>query len=169
MTISTTEILKLTNEINIYKACGPDGISAGILKETSDVIAPILRVIFQLSLDTGIIPNDWKIANVVPVYKKGDRAKPSNYRPISLTCITCKLFEHIIALHIMQHLESNNILYDLQHGFRRGRSCESQLLSFIHELMHNYDSNIQSEIISMDFVKAFDKVPHKRLLYKLQW
>ena len=85
MTISTTGILKLLNELNI---CGPDGISARILKETSDVIAPILRVIFQLSLDTGIVPNDWKIANVVPVYKKGDRAKPSNYRPISLTCIS---------------------------------------------------------------------------------
>ena len=69
----------------------------------------------------------------------------------------------------MQHLENNNILYDLQHGFRRSRSCESQLLSLIHELMHNHDSNIQSEIILMDFAKAFDKVPHKRLLYKLQW
>ena len=96
VTISTTGILKLLNELNIYKACGPDGINTRILKETSDVIAHILRVIFQLSLDTGIVPNDWKIANVVPVYKKGDRAKPSNYRPISLTCITCKLFENII-------------------------------------------------------------------------
>ena len=84
---------------------------------------------------------DWKIANVL-VYKKGDRAKPSNYRPISLTCITSKLFEHIIAPHIMQQLENNNILYDLQHGFRCGRSCESQLLSLVHELMHNHDSNI---------------------------
>ena len=125
MTISTTGILKLLNELNIYKACGPDGISARILKETSDVIAPILRVIFQLSLDTGNVPDNWKIANVVPVYKKGDRAKPSNYRPISPTCITCKLFENIVASHIMQHLENNNILYDLQHGFRRSRSCES--------------------------------------------
>ena len=70
----------------------------------------------------------------------------------------------------MQHLENNNILYDLLHGLiRRSRSCESQLLSLIHELMHNHDSNIQSEIILMDFVKAFDKVPHIRLLYKLQW
>ena len=69
----------------------------------------------------------------------------------------------------MQHLENNNILHDLQHGFRRGRSCESQLLLLIHELMHNHDSNIQSEIILIDFAKAFDKVLHKRLLYKLQW
>ena len=69
----------------------------------------------------------------------------------------------------MQHLENNNFLYDLQHGFRRGRSCESQLLSLVHKSIHNHDSNIQSEIILMDFAKAFDKVPHKRLLYKLLW
>ena len=69
----------------------------------------------------------------------------------------------------MQHLENNNFLYDLQHGFRRGKSCESQLLSLVHKSIHNHDSNIQSEIILMDFAKAFDKVPHKRLLYKLQW
>ena len=66
------------------------------------------------------------IANVVPIYKKGECSNPSNYRPVSLTCIICKLFEHIIASHIMQHLEDNNILYDLQHGFRRKRSCESR-------------------------------------------
>ena len=90
-----------------------------------------------------------------------ENSNPSNYRPVSLTCIICKLFDHIIASHIMQHLEDNNILYDLQHDFRRKRSCESQLLSLVHELMHNYDNNIQSDLIQMDFAKAFDKVPHK--------
>ena len=80
-----------------------------------------------------------------------------------ITCIICELFEHIIASHIMQHLEDNNILYayDLQHGFRRKRSCESQLLSLVHKLMHNYDNNMQSDLIQMDLAKAFDKVPHK--------
>ena len=79
-----------------------------------------------------------------PDLKKGERSNPSNYRPVSLTCIICKLFEHIIASHIIQHLEDNNILYDLQHGFRRKWSCESQLLSLVHELMHNYENNIRT-------------------------
>ena len=69
----------------------------------------------------------------------------------------------------MHHLETNSILYDLQHGFRRNRSCETQLISFIHELMSNHDKDIQSDIILMDFAKAFDKVPHNHLLYKLHW
>jgi hypothetical protein len=85
-------------------------------------------------IETGTIPKDWKHANVVPAFKKGERYKAGNYRPISLTCICCKLMEHIITSNIMKHLDSNNILYNLQHGFRKARSCESQLLQFIQEL-----------------------------------
>jgi len=76
---------------------------------------------------------------------------------------------HILSSHIMRHFESNNILHNSQHGFRHNRSCEPQLLSLVHELMYNHDNNIQSDIILTDFAKAFDKVPHKRLLHKLQW
>ena len=130
ITISSSGILKLLNNLNVNKATGPDRICARVLRETSSTIAPILTIIFQCSLDTGIIPDDWKTANIVPIHKKNDRSKPANYRPISLTCITSKLFEHIIASHIMQHLEINGILYDLQHGFRQNRSCETQLISF---------------------------------------
>jgi len=121
ITISSSGILKLLNKLNINKATGPNHIGARILKETSFTIAPILRIIFQHSLDAGIIPEDWKVANIVPVHKKSDHSNPVNYRPISLTCITSKIFERIIASHIMQHLESNNILYDLQHRFRQNR------------------------------------------------
>ena len=119
ITISSFGILKLLNNLNVNKATGPDCICARVLKETSSATAPILTIIFQRSLDTGIIPEDWKAANIVPIHKKNDRSKPANYRPISLTCITSKMFEHIIASHIMQHLETNGILYDLQHGFRQ--------------------------------------------------
>ena len=161
ITISSPGILKLLNNLNINKA---DRICARVLRETSSIIAPILTIIFQCSLDNGIIPEDWKTANIVPIHKKNDRSKPANYRPISLTCITSKLFEHIIASHIIQHLETNGILYDLQHGFRQNRSCETQLLSFIHELMFNHDKDIQTDVILTDFAKAFDKVPHKHMV-----
>jgi hypothetical protein len=77
--------------------------------------------------------------------------------------------EHVITKHVLNHLESNNLLYDLQHGFRHSRSCETQLLSFVQELAANSDKNIQTDLIIMDFAKAFDKVPHQRLLYKLKF
>ena len=109
------------------------------------------------------------MANVTPLFKKGDRSKPNNYRPISLTSITSKIFEHILSSNIMKHLEANNILNGHQHGFRHGYSCETQLISLVQDLCLNYDKDIQTDLISMDFAKAFDTVPHCRLLYKLQW
>ena len=167
--ISLPGVKKPLNNINLHKATGADNISGRILKELKDQTAPILTLIFKTSLETGITPTDWKHANVAPVFKKGGKYKPENYRPISLTCISCKLMEHIITKHIINHLEKNNILYDFQHGFRQSRSCETQLISFIQELAANNNNNTQIYLIIMDFAKAFDKVPHKRLLYKLNF
>ena len=157
--ISESGVTKLLQNINPHKATGPDEMCGRVLKELSTTISR------PLTLETGKLPYDWKHANVCPVFKKGDKHNAINYRPISLTCI----MEHIIASNLMKHLESNNILYDLQHGFRSSRSCETQLISFIQKLAKkNYDK-IQTDVIVMDFAKAFDKVPHKRLLYKLKY
>lgn len=92
-----------------------------------------------------------------PFFKKGDKHNPGNYRPISLTCICCKLLEDVLASNMMKHLETNNILYALQHGFRTNRSCESQVFSLVHQLTQNNDKNIQTDLIIMDFAKAFNK------------
>ena len=167
--ITKNGITKLLHNINPHKATGPDQVSEKILKELSSDITPAIQLIFQKSLSTGTIPTDWKHANVCPVFKKGDKHNAINYRPVSLTCILYKLCEHIISSNIMQHLEKHSILYDLQHGFRSARSCETQLVSFIQELASSTDKNIQTDVIVMDFAKAFDKVPHKRLLYKLKY
>jgi hypothetical protein len=156
--ITTPGIQKLLNNINPHKASGPDNISGRILKDLQNFTAPILTIIFQKSLQTVCIPSDWKHANVAPVYKKGEKYNAVNYRPISLTCISGKIMEHVIIKHIL------SLLYDLQHGFRHSRSCETQLLSFVQELAANSDKNIQTDLIIMDFAKAFDKVPHQRLL-----
>ena len=117
--ITETGINKLLKNLKPHKAAGPDKIPSRILKECSELISPILLIIFRKSLSCGKIPSEWKHANICPVYKKGDKHDPINYRPISFTCICCKLLEHIISSNIMSHLENNNILYDLQHGFRR--------------------------------------------------
>lgn len=167
--ITNTGVTKLLKNINIHKAAGPDQIHGRILKECSSSITPILQILFQTSLDTGKIPDDWRHASVCPAFKKGDKHDPINYRPISLTCICCKLLEHVITSNIMKHLEDNHILYDFQHGFRSSRSCETQLTSFIQDLSKASNNNIQTDIIIMDFAKAFDKVSHRHLLYKISY
>ena len=129
----------------------------------------MLTRIFQLTIDTGSIPTQWKKAAVSPIFKKGDRGKASNYRPVSLTSVCCKLNEHIIAKAIMTHLEQHCLLTDNQHGFRRKRSCETQLVTFVQELMNSIAKGGQVDVVVMDFAKAFDKVPYKRLVGKLHY
>ena len=167
--ITTEGIEKMLKNLKAHKAPGPDGITSRVMKTLANTIAPILCVIFRRSYETGEVPDDWRDANVVPIHKKGDKTDPGNYRPISLTCIACKLMEHIIASNIMTHGDDNNILYPLQHGFRQKRSCELQLLGFISDLTNNMEENKQTDVLITDFSKAFDKVGHGRLLQKLHY
>ena len=124
-------------------------------------------MIFQASLQQCQVPADWKTANIIPVHKKGNRSIPSNYRPISLTSVCCKLLEHIIYTHIFSQFNKHQVLCDNQHGFRQGRSCETQLLLTINDLAKNLDNNLQTDVIFLDFAKAFDKVDHSCLIHKL--
>ena len=151
-----------------HKASGPDCIPAYVLHHCATEIAPILTVIFTQSLDTGEVPSDWLRANVIPIFKKGDKHNASNYRPISLTSICCKVMEHILCHSIMKHLEENQILSNFQYGFRPAHSCEVQLLTLVEEIHHSLDCHHQVDLIMLDFSKAFDTVPHSRLLHKLR-
>ena len=165
--ITTAGIQKQLEKLKTRKAPGPDGITPIVLKQLAHVIAPILTEIYRKSYSTGEVPRDWRRANVVPIYKKGDRSDPSNYRPISLTCIASKLMEHVLASNIMSHAETHDLLYHLQHGFRKQRSCELQLTGLVSDLTNNMHHGKQTDILVMDFSKAFDKVGHGRLLHKL--
>ena len=98
----------------------------------------------QNSIDTGIIPDDWLTANVVGIYKKGDKQEPANYRPVSLTSVMCKVLEHIIYSQIMSHYNKHNFLSEYQHGFRRGYSCETQLLATVEDIQRGIDSSSNS-------------------------
>ena len=115
-------------------------------------------MIFQRSLDQGKLPQIWKEANVSPIFKKGDRADPATYRPISLTCVLCKVLEHIVASSLSKHFTNSNILYDLQHGFREKRSCETQLIMLMDELAKNMQTGFQTNLILLAFSTAFGKV-----------
>ena len=165
--VTVSGVEKLLKNLQPHKASGPDDVPARVLKECATSISPILQKIYQKSLSTGNLPEDWLNANVTPIYKKGDRTKPSNYRPISLTCIACKQLEHILHSNIMNHLEKFSLLNNRQHGFRSGRSCETQLAGLVNDLAQILDSRSQIDLCIMDFSKAFDMVPHQRLLSKL--
>ena len=167
ISFSVDGISKLLSELDPSKSPGPDGISPIILKCCAAEIAPVLQIIFSQSMSTATVPSDWRTANVTPIFKKNDRSNPSNYRPISLTSICCKVMERIIYHSIMKHLQDHHILNQCQYGFRQGYSCEAQLASVLDDILHDLDHLKQVDLIFLDFCKAFDTVPHSRLLLKL--
>ena len=174
ITVDPKGVTKLLDGLNVHKASGPDGLNARVLKECSNEISPILAVIYNESLARGEVPDEWRQANVSPVFKKGEKYDAANYRPVSLTCICCKTLEHILVSNINKHIALDSILADCQHGFRSQRSCETQLVQFVHDIISNLDGAVnrghkQTDLIIMDFAKAFDKVPHRRLLHKLEY
>ena len=137
-------------------------------KATADTISYPLAIIFAKSLAEGKVPDDWKSANISPIFKKGSKASAGNYRPVSLTSIVCKLMESILKDAIVDHLQRNCILNRSQHGFLPGKSCLTNLLEYIDTLTRIVDSGKVADILYLDFAKAFDKVPHARLVAKLR-
>jgi hypothetical protein len=166
--ISEEDVLKKLNRLKTDKSPGPDGLHPKVLFETRDFIYKPLSIILQQSMETGTVPCDWKIANVSPIFKKGDKKSPGNYRPVSLTSIICKLCESIIRDKIMNHMENNNLFSSQQYGFRPRRSCTTQLLEVFDTWTKFVDEGQPVDTIYLDFSKAFDTVPHQRLGTKLQ-
>lgn len=166
--ITTEGVERRLSQLIVTKATGPDKIPARFLQSFAPIISPAVARLYQQSLETGIIPSDWKMAAVHPIFKKGDKADALNYRPVSLTSILCKQLEHIIVSQMNGYLSAHNILYDRQHGFRAGQSCETALASLIHDWAGTVDPSFVSiDALLLDFAKAFDTVPHNRLLHKI--
>ena len=160
---------KLLSGLDPTKASGIDNVSSLILKELAEELAPVLAKIYEQSLKSGQLPSDWLKADITPVYKKGCKNLAGNYRPESLTCILCKLLEHIICSHIHKHFDGHGILIAFQHGFLARMSCETQLLVTLQDLLSIRDRGTQIDLAILDFSKAFDTVLHERLLGKLEY
>ena len=131
--IHIESVTKLLQELDSHKATGPDSIPASLLKHTAVQIAPLLTLIFKAFIEQEKLPDDWKLAYITPIFKEGNRRSALNYQPVSLTSICYKVLEHILYSSIFTHLESHGVLCEQQHGFRRGHSCESQLLGTVHD------------------------------------
>ena len=144
--VTNPGVLKLLSSLDTKKSVGTDSISPQVLKEARHQIAPILTFIYNQSLSSGVVPEDWRTANIFALHKKGPKDLAENYRPISLTSICSKILEHIVYSSISRFLENNSILTPRQHGFRTGHSCESQLLHAINDwaeaLDHGYRHNL---------------------------
>jgi hypothetical protein len=151
-------------------ATGPDDIPARILHVCSKELAPSLAKLFETSMKLGTIPTQWKFANVVPIFKSGNRNIISNYRPISLTSVVGKVMERVVSWHLLRHLQDINVINSQQHGFLPRRSCVTMLTKAIDDWQHYLDgvSGSRVDVISLDWAKAFDRVQHNRLLSKLQ-
>jgi len=161
-------VLKHLQGLKPDKSPGPDMIHPRVLKECAHQLAYPLFCLFRRSLDEGNIPKDWKSGNVIPVYKKGSRTSVDNYRPVSLTSVICKVMEKLLRKPLLDHMFDNDFISDSQHGFIPGRSCTTQLLEVLDKWTDILDSGGALDVIYLDLAKAFDPVPHRRLLLKLQ-
>ena len=168
ITITKEIVEQEIDKLKKFKSPGPDEIYPRVLKECKEIISDTLVSVFRKSLDSGKVPLLWKQANVVPIFKKGDKTLTANYRPVSLTSIVGKMMESVIAKNIREHLERHKLINESQHGFTKGRSCLTNLLSFYSKVYEAADNGDNYDILYLDFSKAFDKVPHQRLLRKVR-
>ena len=167
LVITEAMVEKTLNKLKIDKSPGPDKLHPRFLKELAHQLSVPITIIFKTSLQTMELPTEWKQGQISAIFKKGNRKLASNYRPVSLTSIVCKSIEHIIREHVIGHMKSNKLFSSKQYGFISGRSTTLQLLQVMNIWTEALDQGHHIDAIYMDFMKAFDTVPHRRLLSKL--
>lgn len=168
ITFSTADLQRAISELKMNSAAGPDGVPSILLVKCKEALANPLYKIWRCSLDTGIIPTILKEAVISPIHKGGDRTQAKNYRPVALTSHLVKIFEKIVRDAIITHLDANDLMSGSQHGFRKGRSCLSNLLAHYEWLLQGLAEGRNVDVVYLDFAKAFDRVDHGILLHKLR-
>lgn len=166
--ISEEEVFQILKNLKIDKAPGPDRLHPKLLKETALSLSKPLTKLFNLSIRTKTIPWEWKEGVISAIFKKGNKNHPGNYRPVSLTSIICKTMETLVRNTIIEHMKQNNLFSNKQYGFISGRSTSLQLLEVLDQWTRALDEDNNVDCIYMDYQKAFDTVPHRRLIGKLE-
>jgi hypothetical protein len=168
MVISSAQVKKKLQNLKENSAPGPDGITPRVLKLNADALSGPLADIYNKSIQSGQVPSDLKQANVTPIFKKGVKGSPGNYRPVSLTSVPCRVQESCMKDIIVDHLVTNALLKSTQHGFMKHKSTTTNLLEFLEKLTTEMDDGNPMDVVYLDFSKAFDRVPHARLLAKFK-
>ena len=164
---SSNEVRKLLEKLETKKSTGLDNLPSKMLKIAAGVLAPSLAVLFNQSISSGIVPTEWKLARVTPIFKKGKRQDVNNYRPISIIPAVAKVFERIIYDQLFKYLSDNDLLVNCQSGFRTLHSTLTSLLEASNSWSVNIDNGLINGVIFIDLKKAFDTIDHKILLRKL--
>ncbi|GAB0207891.1 mitochondrial enolase superfamily member 1 [Grus japonensis] len=157
----------LLRHLDTHKSMGPDRIHLRVLRELAEELAKPLSIIYQQSWLTGEVPDDWRLANVTSIYRKGPKEDSGNYRPVSLTLVPGKVMEQVIVSTLTKHVQDNQGIRPSQHGFMKGRSCLTNLISFYDKVTRLVDEGKAVDVIYLDFSKAFNTVSHSILLEKL--
>ena len=165
--ISRDSVEKKLKYLKEDKSPGPDMVHPYILKNLAESLSFPLTLLFQQSIKEKKIPDDWREANITAIFKKGDRKQPGNYRPVSLTSVVCKLLEELVKKAIVDHMQINHLISNKQHGFLQGKSCVTNLLETLDCWTTSLEAKRPVDALYLDYRKAFDKVPHKRLIQKL--
>ncbi|CAM4699944.1 unnamed protein product, partial [Caretta caretta] len=166
--VEKEEVRDYLEKLDVHKSMGPDALHPRVLKELADVITEPLAIIFENSWRSGEVPDNWKKANVVPIFKKGKKEDPGNDRPISLTSVPGKIMEQILKESILKYLEERKVIRNSQHGFTKGKSCLTNLIAFYDEITGSVDEGKAVDVLFLDFSKAFDTVSHSILASKLK-
>ena len=164
---SSLDVISAIDDVNENSSCADNHIPAIVLKKCKYPLSHPIKLMWQDSFDSGQVPAFYKEQTIAPVYKKGSKSIAKNYRPISLTSHVMKTFERILRKKMVDFLEENNLICNNQHGFRSGKSCLSQLLVHFDTILNNGLEGLETDVIYLDFAKAFDKVDHEILIRKL--